>query len=141
MKHADLRSIAHNVADSFASGIGLLVGYCEYDIFGEARRSRERFITVDFLNGTTTGGKASASLTRVIDLYRKALPDFCKKHGASISNFRQLKGTYSADRVGRLVVVKIEDDKGRHSSDRYVGIPLRRIKKLDSLGRVRTQPH
>ena len=29
MKHAELRSIIHNVADSLASGIGLLIGHYE----------------------------------------------------------------------------------------------------------------
>jgi hypothetical protein len=138
MKHADLRSIAHNFADSFASGIGLLGGFCVYDVFGEAQHSPEGLIAVDFLNGTTTGGEPSPTLKKVIGLYREALPDFCEKHGASISNFRQLKATYSK---GRPTLVEIEDDTGRRSRDQYVGVPLRRIKKVDGLGRVRTKNH
>ena len=37
MKFDELRSIGHNIADSLASGIGLLIGYYQMDIFGEAR--------------------------------------------------------------------------------------------------------
>ncbi len=52
MKFDELRSIGHNIADSLASGTGLLIGIYGTDIFGEASRSPERFITVDFLTGT-----------------------------------------------------------------------------------------
>ena len=68
MKHDQLRSIAHNIADSLASGIGLLIGVYEMDIFGEASTSKQGFITVDFLNGTTAGGTASDSLMKAIQL-------------------------------------------------------------------------
>lgn len=51
MKHAELRSIVHNVADSLGSGIGLMIGHYEMDVYGDAERSRERAITVDFLHG------------------------------------------------------------------------------------------
>jgi hypothetical protein len=49
MKHAELRSIVHNVADSLASGIGLMIGVYNSDTFGEAARSPSGLITVDFL--------------------------------------------------------------------------------------------
>jgi hypothetical protein len=56
MKFDELRSIGHNIADSLASGIGLLIGFYDMNIFHEAHRSREGFITVDFLTGKTSGG-------------------------------------------------------------------------------------
>lgn len=36
MKFDTLRSIGHNIADSLGSGIGLLIGVYEMDVFGEA---------------------------------------------------------------------------------------------------------
>ena len=36
MKHDELRSIGHNIADSLASGCGLMIGVYDMDIFGEA---------------------------------------------------------------------------------------------------------
>lgn len=39
MKHDVLRSVAHNVAASLASGVGLLIGVHQLDVFGDARRS------------------------------------------------------------------------------------------------------
>ncbi len=53
MKHAVLTSVAHNIADSLASGIGLMIGVYEMDIFGEAAHSSEGFIEVDFLTGAS----------------------------------------------------------------------------------------
>ena len=137
MKFDELRSIGHNIADSLASGIGLLIGAYELDIFGEAVRSPERFITVDFLTGTSEGGAPSASLTRAIVLYRDAFADLCARHGTSPSAFRQVKARYSVDRIGGRFVVIVEDQGGRRAEDEYVGLPGRRIKVLDRLGRIR----
>lgn len=139
MKHNQLRSIGHNIADSLASGIGLLIGCYNFDVFGEARNSSEGFITVDFLNGTTSGSPVSETLAKAVTLYRDALPALCEKHKVSISGFRQLTARYSRDAIGGRVQVTIEDKNGRCSVDEYVGIPLRRLKTVDNLGRIRTK--
>ena len=138
MKHDKLRSIAHNVADSFASGIGLPLGYYATDVFGEAKRSPEGFITVDFLKGAVVNGCASRALENAVALYRGVLTDVSAKHGASLSQFRTLTARYSVDRHGKRVVVTVEDSEARCSIDEYVGDPLRHIKTLDSAGRIRT---
>jgi hypothetical protein len=138
MKHSQLRSIAHNIADSLASGIGLPIGVWMTNIFGEARRSPEGFITVNFLNGEIVGGKASGSLSRAVRRYSEALPDLCQKQGATVSHFRKLTARYSAD-LHRRVLVTIEDQNGRRSTDAYLGNPLGRVKTVDKLGRVRTK--
>ncbi len=117
MKFDGLRSIGHNIADSLASGIGLLIGVYEMDIFGEARRSREGFITVDFLTGTSAGAKPSRSLARAVALYGKALPGLCRRHGTSVAAFRTLTARYSTDRFNRRYVVTVEDHQGRCAVD------------------------
>jgi hypothetical protein len=137
MKFDELRSIGHNIADSLASGIGLLIGYYEMDIFGEARRSPEGFIAVDFLTGTCPAGAPSQSLVRAVALYGDALADLCSRHGSSISAFRELTARYSADAYGTRLIVTVEDQQGRRATDEYVGVPGRRPKVLDHLGRVR----
>jgi hypothetical protein len=137
MKFGELRSIGHNIADSLASGIGLLIGYCQIDVFGEASRSPEGFITVDFLTGTCTVGIPSPSLARAITQYKDALADLCGRHSTSVSAFRELTACYSTDVHGRRFVVTIEDQQGRRSIDEYAGTPGRRVKVLDHLGRVR----
>jgi hypothetical protein len=137
MKFDELRSIGHNIADSLASGIGLLVGVYEMDVFGEARRSPGHFVVVDFLSGKIVEGRASPSLARAIALYGKALPDLCGKHRGSPAMFRELSARYSVDVHGPRVVVTVEDYKGLRAVDEYVGAPGRRIRILDHLGRVR----
>jgi hypothetical protein len=137
MKHNELRSIAHNIADSFVSGMGFLIGVYRTDIFGEARKSPEGFITVDFLNGTSTGGIASASLAKAIKLYSEALPSLCEKHGLSASSFQVLSVKYDA--LSMHVYITVEDTKGRQSIDEYEGMPLKHLKTIDSLGRIRTK--
>jgi hypothetical protein len=137
-KHDELRSIAHNVADSLANGIGVLIGVYEMYVFEEANRSKEGYITVDFLSGTTTGAIPSASLADAIGKYRDALPGLCASHGASVSLFRELTAKF-ASRNGyqNTVLVTIEDQNGRRSTDEYAELPLRRTKELDDQGRVR----
>ena len=137
MKFDELKSIGHNIADSLASGIGLLIGIYEMDIFGEASRGPEGFITVDFLTGSSEGGKTSASLATAISLYRDALSDLCNKHGTLPSAFRELTARCSTDEYGGRFLVAVQDQQGHRSVDEYIGLPGRRIRVLDYLGRVR----
>jgi hypothetical protein len=90
VKLGTLGAIAYNLADSLGSGIGMLIGVCEMDAFGEAARSPEGFVRIDFFTGKVTHGVVSPSLTEAIAKYRAALPALCAKHGASIEGFREL---------------------------------------------------
>jgi len=62
MKFDDLRSIGHNIAISVGGGVSFLAGEYGLDVFGDASRSPEGFLTVDFLKGTSTGATPSPSL-------------------------------------------------------------------------------
>lgn len=128
MKLGELKSLGHNVADSLASGIGLLIGVYTMDVFGEASSSPEGYITVDFLSGTSTGGEASAALRRAITLYCEALPDLCNKHGCDVAAIATLTARYGVDAVyGPHFAVTVETVDGRRSSDQYVGVPGKRL--------------
>ncbi len=130
MKFGELKSIGHNVADSLASGIGLLIGTYVMDIFGEAAATSEGFIVVDFLTGTTSGGQPSDSLGRAIAHYRDALPGLCASHGTTVDAFGSLSARYDIDRVyGRHFVVTVEDSNGRRSVDSYYGTPGKRLRQ------------
>lgn len=138
MKHAKLRSIAHNLADSFASGMGFPIGYYVTDVFGEAQKAPGRFITADFLKGDLVAGSASLSLARAVRLYSDALVSISAKHGVSVQDFRMLIARFSTSGSQPTVLITIEDSQGRRSTDEYVGIPLRHIKTVDGAGRIRT---
>ena len=129
MKLAELKSLGHNVADSLASGIGLLIGVYTMDIFAEASSSAEGFIVVDFLNGTSTGGKTSAELERAITMYRDVLPTLSAKHDLEMVSIKELSARFGVDAVyGRHFTVTVESVDGKRSTDRYVGVPGRRLR-------------
>ncbi len=136
MKHNVLKSIAHNIADSLACGHSLFFGVFMIDIFGQAKKSQEGFITVDFLNGTITSG--TRTLASVVKSYSiDVLPKLCKKQGALVSCFQILTASYSVNVLDDLqVIVEIKDDKGRSSVTTYIGLSLKKIKKMDNIERL-----
>jgi hypothetical protein len=137
VKFDDLKSIGHNIADSLACGPGLMIGVYGMDVFGEAARSPEHYIVVDFLTGTTSGGRPSPSLAKAITLYAEALAELCARHGTRKDAFRELTTRFWVDSRGGHFTVTIEDQKGKRSTDEYRGLPGRRIRVRDSLGRIR----
>jgi hypothetical protein len=140
MKHAELCAILHNVADSLGSGIGLLIGVYEMDVFGEAARSPGGTLTVDFLEGIVAEGRPSSSLQRDVALYRDALVRLCENAGGSIADFREAKVRYWSDPLSPRFSVTVVDRAGRRSTTEYAGVPGRRVKVLDELGRLRPKP-
>lgn len=137
MRFGTLKSVGHNIADSLASGIGLMIGHYEIDVFGEAVAASEGFIEVDFLTGEAADGKASPDLARALKLYARALPDLCAREGVEVSDFTHLSARFLGGPMFERFTVTVEDKQGRRSTDTYLGRPGRRAKVLDHLGRVR----
>lgn len=138
MKFAVLRSIGHNIADSLASGIGLMIGEYEFNVFEEAHRGPEGHIEVDFLTGTTSGAHPSETLARVVAKYRAALPDLCRRQGASVLDFRCLTARYGGGSViVRSFTVTVQDHHGRRAVDDYHGTPGARPLLLGPRGEIR----
>jgi hypothetical protein len=130
-KLGTIKAIGHNLADSFASGIGLLVGYYAMDVFAEAAASKEGFILVDFLSATTAGSPVSTSLARAVCLYRDVLPEFCAKHGVKLEDIHVLQVRFGTDPAyGRHFLVNVENASGRRSATRYFGVPGRRLRRV-----------
>jgi hypothetical protein len=129
MKFGELKSIGHNIADSLGSGICLLVGYYEINIFAEAAGAPAGYIEVDFLRGTSSGSRTSPTLSKAIKAYRDALDRLCASHGTDASAFATLTARFAVDRrYGRHFTVTVADQSGRRSVDQYLGTPGRRIK-------------
>lgn len=137
MKFGELKSVGHNIADSLASGIGLMIGVYEMDVFGEAGASPDGVLEVDFLNGKILEGNPSPTLTDAVMRYSVALPELCERHGADVSDFRRLTAKYSGTGLSRGFSVTVENRNGKSSTDRFEGVPGARPKVLDSLGRIR----
>lgn len=120
-KLGTIKAIEHNFADSFASGIGLLIGSYEMDVFAEAAASAEGFILVDFLEATTAGSPASASFARAVCLYRDVLPKFCVKHGVEPNDIHTLQVRFGTDAAyGRHFLVTVENPVGAQRPDALV---------------------
>jgi len=121
MRSGILRSAAHNIADSFASGMGFPIGVYQIEVFKEAASSPSGFIAVDFLRGSVDGGPSSPSFQRAVELYRDVLPDLLRKQQVQVASFRLFTARYANGETR----VTIEDDRGRRYIDDYVGVPLR----------------
>ncbi len=140
MKHAKLRAVAHNYADSLASGLGFVVGFFPTSVFADAAVQPDGMLVVDFLNGRVAGGFVSDELTAAMPLYRNAFPDFCAGHGCDVGDFRRFLVRFRAGRTSNGYTVTIEDARGKVSTLDYAGTPGRRVRQRDSLGRVRPRP-
>ena len=130
-KFGELKSIGHNIADSLASGIGLMIGMYEINVFEDAGRSLNGRIVVDFLRGSVVSGYSSAALTEAVERYREALPELCIKHCVDISEFKTLEAWYGTDKVHRRhFTVTVENQHGKKSVDTYFGSPGQKPKIL-----------
>ncbi|AZO10537.1 MULTISPECIES: hypothetical protein [unclassified Mesorhizobium] len=137
MKHERLCAIAHNFADSMASGLGFVVGYCQTDVFGEAAISTGGVIEIDFLRGSVVRGRPSDQLKSAAVIFGQAFPAFCKRNGAEVTDFQSFLAAFDA-RGGRCrAVLTVVDRNGRSSLTEYDGVPLKRLRVLDTLGRIR----
>jgi len=129
MKFGTLKSIAHNIADSLSSDIGLLIGCYSTNIYGEAQRAPNGVIVVDFLRGVATEGNVSPSLAEALTLYASALRNLCFREAGDIAAFKTLSVRFGVDRVyGRRFTVTVEDHRGHRAVDVYSGAGGRRLK-------------
>lgn len=136
-KFKEQRAVGHNIADSVASGVGLMVGVYSMDVYAEAAASPNGYIDVDFLTGRTSGGAVTQAFADAIKKYRAALPKLCESHGIEVADFRKLTARFSGQGVLRGFSVTTEDHQGRCSTDEFSGSPGKRVKVLDGLGRIR----
>jgi hypothetical protein len=139
MKHDKLCAIGHNLADSLASGLCFVIGYWSTDVFGEAAAG-DGILEVDFLNGQIVHGGGSMNLRSAIARFREVLPSFCVTNGADISDFSILQARFDNTGLSPQVSVKVADANGRCTVTEYSGFPLKRLRVLDPIGRVRRIP-
>jgi len=140
MKHDRLCAIGHNLADSMASGLAFVIGYHSMDVFGEATSSPGGVIEVDFLKGAIVRGVASENLKAAASRFAQVLPVFCQENGAEAADFMALSAAFEATALERRVLLFITDRNGHSSTTEYAGVPLKRLRVLESLGRIRKTP-
>lgn len=114
-----------------------MIGYHPVDIFAEAGLSKDGVIEVDFLHGLIVRGNASGKLKAAAASFAGVLPRFCQDNGASVADFEALSATFEVTTLERRVLLTVADRRGRRSVTEYRGIPLKRLRVLDRLGRIR----
>lgn len=139
MKHDRLCAIGHNLADSLACGLCFIIGVWDIHVFDEAAAG-DGSIDVDFLGGKILRGECSEKLRSAVERFADVLPAFCRANGADVTDFVGLTATFQATPRGRCVSLNVTDRSGRNSVTEYAGLPLKRLRILDPLGRVRRKP-
>jgi hypothetical protein len=140
MKHNQLRAIAHNVAASIGEGCSFLVNVYDTGMHEALEDAPHGVITADFLRGTIEPPAPESQLSIAVSLVPAALPELCAKHGASVSDFLELKVRYAVGIEGRRMTVVVVDANGRRSETDYSGFSSKRVKSVDDLGRLRARP-
>ena len=128
VKHSAMRSIAHNLADSLSSGIGLLIGHYDLDIYGEAGQSGSGAIVADFIAGRVLNGDTSPSLTKAIYLYGEALNYLAAAHGGSREDFKELTVRFWSDQSGITLPLQLGT---REAAGQLSNMPAGRVSGSD----------
>lgn len=140
MKHAKLQAIVHNVADSLGSGISLMTGFYDLDVYTDAGNSPTKTLRLDLLGGVVMEGEARANLVAALQRVPGALLEQCKKAGVSREDFRRAEVVFRVDTVEPGFTILVEDRSGRLTETDYLGAPAKREKVLDAYGRVAPKP-
>ena len=117
-----------------------MIGVYEFDVFRAASQSKDGFLEVDFLAGTATKTQITSDLADAIRRYRDALPELCQRHQGDVDFIKEFSVRYYAGAGGCRFTVKVVDKHGRSSTTDYSGLPGRRVRLMDELGRVRRKP-
>ena len=149
MKQADLRAAAHNIADSLSGEFSFVLGIFQVPVWDAVDASPSGEVTLDLLRGEVIPEACDEQLHRAIEQAALVLPEFLRKHSCDPDQVTKLemvlrRGNHrefpTASAEGqREVIVTVAQQDGTESTDRYVGMPLTRPRKLDALGRLRTE--
>ena len=127
MKFDVLASVAHNIADSVASGASRLFNFWDQHVFQDVRNDLHEMVEIDFIGGRVTGGRASNELNLVVSHAPEVLRGLCEKHSISPDDFRRLTACYTIADSEPQFAVTIEDQHGRSRTDTYRGSPGKRV--------------
>lgn len=144
MKHAHLRAAAHNMADSISSECSFLGFDLTFPLWDFVDDSPQRRLRVDLLSGKILTAAAPVDRMRsFFESFASVVPEILAQHRCDPRRVAALEVEFrrSADALPsrREVLVMVEQADGRKSTDRYVGNPLRRARRVDALGRIRRE--
>lgn len=137
MKHGQLRSIAHSLAASLASGVSLITGFYDLDLYGDARNSPDGKLSIDLLKGKIMDGNPSPQLIAAVSSLGPEFHRLCEAEKISPKDCRSAKAYFYAylNREGFTLVV--EDTTGKVTETDYEGSSAQRAFERDALERNR----
>lgn len=136
MKFDTMRSIAHNLATSLASGCSALFGIYHDVVFQKAARTPTGRLTIDVLNATVSAGSATELFPNATQTFNTALARLCQHHAIPPTAFLRLEACFMTQPQGRRFTVTMQDQTGRFVTDEYDALGAR-FRQLDHLGRIR----
>ncbi|MEO1475812.1 MAG: hypothetical protein AAFS13_05470 [Pseudomonadota bacterium] len=146
MKHDVLRSVVHNALDSLTSGCSFVFSLHDFSFpFWQFVWSMpDGVIEADLTSGEIqspaglSGSIAYRRLESAMKTVARELPDFLRKNRCDPKQIESIHARFETNFKHRqYVYVRIARSGGRVTEDLYAGIPLRRLKGLDHLGRIR----
>lgn len=140
MKHGELRSVVHSIADSLACGVSLITGFYDLRIYDDAERSEGGVLTVDLLNGRVIRGTASTDLISAVLQIPNEFHRLSRAKGFARRDCQSALAHFHAYQVTCGFTLVVEGIDGRVTEADDHGIPARRVKDLDHLGRLRRRP-
>jgi hypothetical protein len=140
MKHAQLQAIVHNVADSLGSGISLMTGFYDLDVYSDARKSPDGALRVDLLRGVVTEGDAEVNLLAALNRVPAALAAQCEKCGGSWDEFKRAEVIFRGNPFEIGFTIIVEDHSGKYTETDYSGSPAQRVLAIDGYGRLISRP-
>lgn len=140
MKHAKLRAVAHNLADSLASGVSLLTGAYELDLYGDAARAPGERLVLDLMNGAVIEGALSPALATALARLGPEFARLCAAAGTEPGDCRRAIARFHARAGACGFTLLIEDRAGRTTEADYEGTPAHRARDRDAQGRIRRRP-
>jgi hypothetical protein len=140
MKHDPAQGDRAQCCSVYWENCSFLVEVFDTGIHEALQNAPGGVITADFIRGTTEPSVPGTQLAIAVSLVPAALPEICARHGASVSAFREIKARYSKDIEGPRMIVSVTDAQGHRSETEYSGYSSKRVKSLDSLGRMRSKP-
>jgi hypothetical protein len=137
MKQGQLHAIAHNLADSIASGCSLLLGIYEFSIGAQIAKSPTGRVVIDCLHPRLIEGELTSDMRKLIAAIPGGLTRLCEDEHGAREDFSELRLVFSTTYVA-MEVETIVGGNGRAATSRlFAGRPLKRKRVLDKSGRLR----
>jgi hypothetical protein len=137
VKQGQRHAIAHNLADSIASGCSLLLGVYDFSIGAHITESPSGRVVIECLQPLLIEGTLNSEIRELLAALPAGLTKLCDDEGGSPEDFSVLTLAFSKTQLAIEVEIVVAGPASIPRSRWFSGSPLRRKRVLDSAGRMR----